>query len=130
MGAKVKVQLGLSTAVYKIARLANPSQRNPVDLSTLVHAPGLTRRFQRGSVGSEVKTMEGARLVKVADAARVLGVSRTHVYKLVHAGALRLLKLGPQLSRVPAEDIERLIREGVPRAAIQLLRRGASGRER
>jgi excisionase family DNA binding protein len=75
--------------------------------------------------------MEGARLMKVADAARLLGVSRAHVYKLAHAGALRLLKLGPQASRIPADDVEKLAREGVPRAVIQLLRRrGGGGRER
>jgi excisionase family DNA binding protein len=131
MGAKVRVQLGLSTAVYTIARPANPDPGGPLNLSTVVHAPGLTLEFRRRKFESEVKTMEGARLMKVADAARLLGVSRAHVYKLAHAGVLRLLKLGPQASRIPADDVEKLAREGVPRAVIQLLRRrGGGGRER
>jgi|GEM_PF-6543486 excisionase family DNA binding protein len=63
-------------------------------------------------------------LLKIADAAKALAISRGQLYRLVASGALRVVKLGPQASRVPLEDVERLAREGVPRAAIQLLRRG------
>jgi excisionase family DNA binding protein len=65
-----------------------------------------------------------ARLVTIASAAKALAISRGQLYRLANVGAIRLVKLGPQASRVPLEDVERLAREGVPRAAIQLLRRG------
>jgi excisionase family DNA binding protein len=84
-------------------------------------------------MGSEVMTMaeQTARLVTIKDAARTLAISRGQLYRLVASGALRVVKLGPNASRVPLEDVERLAREGVPRAAIQLLRRrGGGGRER
>jgi excisionase family DNA binding protein len=72
-----------------------------------------------------------ARLVTIRDAAKALAISKGQVYRLAASGALRVVKLGPNTSRVPAEDIERLIREGVPRAVIPLLRRrGGGGRER
>jgi excisionase family DNA binding protein len=64
----------------------------------------------------------GTQLLKIADAAKVLAISRGQLYRLVASGALRVVKLGPQASRVPLEDVERLAREGVPRAAIHLLR--------
>jgi excisionase family DNA binding protein len=72
-----------------------------------------------------------ARLVTIRDAAKALSVSRGQVYRLVDAGVIRIVRLGPQTVRIPAEDLERLTREGVPRAAIHLLRRrGGGGHER
>jgi excisionase family DNA binding protein len=72
-----------------------------------------------------------ARLVTIKDAAKALSVSRGQVYRLVASGALRVVKLGPQTVRIPAEDLVRLAREGVPLAVIpQLRRRGGGGHER
>jgi excisionase family DNA binding protein len=133
MGAKVRVQLGLSTTVYTIARPANPDPGGPLNLSTVVHTFRLTWLLLCENLWPEVMTMaeQTARLVTIKDAARALAISRGQIYRLVASGALRVVKLGPNTSRVPAEDIERLIREGVPRAVIPLLRRrGGGGRER
>jgi excisionase family DNA binding protein len=70
-------------------------------------------------------------LLKVADAAETLAISKSQLYKLISVGAIRAVKVGPQATRVLWEDVERLAREGVPQAAIQLLRRrGGDGRER
>ena len=133
MGAKVRVQLGLSTAAYRLTHLVTPAPGGPLDLSTLVHGSGLTWWLRRGSVWPEVMTMteQTARLVTIRDAAKALSVSRGQVCRLVDAGVIRIVRLGPQTVRIPAEDLERLTREGVPRAAIHLLRRrGGGGHER
>jgi excisionase family DNA binding protein len=74
--------------------------------------------------------MEDVRLLKVLDAARMLSISRAQLYKLANAGALRLVKVGSQASRVPLTDVLRLSEEGIPPVVIQQLRRGGGGRER
>jgi len=104
-----------------------------VDLSTVVHAPGLTWLLLCENLWPEVVEMteHRARLLKVADAAKTLAVSRGQLYRLIRAGAIRLIKVGPQAYRIPLEDLERLVQMGVPQAAMQLLRRrGGSGHER
>jgi excisionase family DNA binding protein len=129
MGAKVKVQLGLSTAVYRLPHPTTPDPGGPLDLSTVVHGSGLTWWPRCWRLGLEVKEMaeHAPKLLSIADAARVLAISRGQVYRLVSSGALRVVKLGPNASRIPLEDVERLAREGVPRAAIHLLRRRGGG---
>jgi excisionase family DNA binding protein len=67
--------------------------------------------------------MDSGRLLTITDAAKALAVSKGHVYRLAAVGALRIVKVGPQTSRVPAEDVERIAREGIPSAAIRLLQR-------
>jgi len=99
----------------------------------VVHAPCLTWLLLCETLWPEVMTMaeETARLVTIKDAARTLAISRGQLYRLAASGALRVVKLGPNTSRVLVEDLERLAREGVPRAVIPLLRRkGGGGRER
>jgi excisionase family DNA binding protein len=44
--------------------------------------------------------------VTVAEAARLLGVSRARVYKLVEAGKIRAKKKVPAVSRISLADVE------------------------
>ena len=101
-------------------------------MSTPVHATDLTCMWPRQMVGVEVRKMNehAVRLLTISDAARTLAISKGQIYRLVAAGAIRAVKVGPQATRIPVEDVERVAREGVPQAAIRLLRRGGGGRER
>ena len=133
MGAKVRVQLGLSTAAYRLTHLVTPAPGGPLDLSTVVHAPGLTCVWSCQMLGVEVRKMNehATRLLTINDAARVLAISKGQIYRLIAAGAIRAVKVGPQATRVLLEDIEKIAQEGIPRAAVQLLRRrGGGGHER
>jgi excisionase family DNA binding protein len=133
MGAKVRVQLGLSTAIHKLPHPTTPAPGGPPNLSTVVHGSGLTWLLLCENLWPEVvgMTEHRTRLLKVADAAETLAISKSQLYKLISVGAIRAVKVGPQGTRVLWEDVERLAREGVPRAVIQLLRRrGGGGCER
>jgi excisionase family DNA binding protein len=50
-------------------------------------------------------------LLRVQEAARLLGVSRAFVYKLLAQGQIRTVKLG-RVRRIPRTEVERLAREG------------------
>jgi excisionase family DNA binding protein len=84
-------------------------------------------------VGVEVRKMNehAARLMTITDAAKALAISKGQIYRLIAVGAIRAVKVGPQATRVPVEDVERLAQGGIPRTAMQLLRRrGGDGRGR
>ncbi|WP_257803310.1 helix-turn-helix transcriptional regulator [Burkholderia glumae] len=49
------------------------------------------------------------RLYKVRDVMAQLQVSKTTVYRLVAAGRLRLVKIGPKSSGITAESIDALL---------------------
>jgi excisionase family DNA binding protein len=74
--------------------------------------------------------VDGIQLLRVTDAAKLLGVSRTHLYKLARIGSLRLVRLGPQVVRVLRADVEKIAQEGLSMDAIRQMRRGGGGRER
>ena len=46
------------------------------------------------------------------DAERILGISRSTLYRLEAANNIRLLRIGRR-TLIPADEIERLIKEGV-----------------
>ena len=48
-------------------------------------------------------------LVKVPDAARMLGVGRSFAYQLVHDGPLPSARLGERVLRVPVAEVHRYI---------------------
>jgi excisionase family DNA binding protein len=52
-------------------------------------------------------------VVTVSDAARLLGISRTHAYELVTRGELAHVRLGRRIV-IPKHALERLL--GLPRA--------------
>lgn len=51
----------------------------------------------------------GDELLRVAEVARALKVSRKRVYQLVEEGDLLSLRLGPRLMRIPRRSLERLV---------------------
>ena len=51
------------------------------------------------------------RAFRLADACRLLSVSRSTLYRLVSDEKIKIVKLG-KCSRVPASEIEKLIAEG------------------
>jgi excisionase family DNA binding protein len=55
------------------------------------------------------RTPESDRLLRIREAAQILGVSTSSVYKLIHEGALKTHPLG---GRVARSEIERFVREG------------------
>lgn len=50
-----------------------------------------------------------AKLYRIADAMEILSVSKATLYRMVAAGTLRLVKIGPSGSRITAESIDALI---------------------
>lgn len=48
-------------------------------------------------------------LLRVEDAARELSVSRAQMWELIRRGAVRSVKLGPQMRRVPREALTEYI---------------------
>jgi excisionase family DNA binding protein len=50
-------------------------------------------------------------LYSVKETARLLSTSRDAIYKMAHAGKLKIVKLGPKKSRVPGADIAALLNE-------------------
>jgi predicted DNA-binding transcriptional regulator AlpA len=50
-------------------------------------------------------------LVKIPATAREFSASVSKIYELVNAGKLDLVKLGPKMSRITSESIERLLAE-------------------
>ncbi|MCU1437568.1 MAG: hypothetical protein JWP66_655 [Naasia sp.] len=58
---------------------------------------------------------EQPRLLSVAEAADLLGVTRLTVYRLVHAGELPALRFGP-VYRIPEKSL-RVVQEILPRSA-------------
>ena len=49
------------------------------------------------------------------DAARVLGVSRPTIFKLLAAGKLERVKFGPRLVLIPRSSIEGFLKSGAAR---------------
>lgn len=56
--------------------------------------------------------MKQPELLKTAEAAERLNVSRDKVLELIADGTLRALKLGPKTIRVYAESLQQLIEKG------------------
>ncbi|MGO9450969.1 MAG: helix-turn-helix transcriptional regulator [Candidatus Binataceae bacterium] len=57
-------------------------------------------------------------LVRPAEAAQMIGVSRSKVYELIGSGALRAVRLdGGRLLRVPVAEIHKLADQGRPEGA-------------
>lgn len=53
----------------------------------------------------------------IAGAAKAWCVGRTTAYKIVDAGAVRTIKIGP-VTRIPKEEVERIAREGTDAQAV------------
>lgn len=58
-----------------------------------------------------------SRLLKIADAAAELSIGRSRLYELIAAGELRTVKIGERGVRIPAEEIDRFVRERLAPAA-------------
>lgn len=52
-----------------------------------------------------------ARLLRPAEAARLLAISRPQIYKLAHSGAIRAVSIAGSI-RIPADELERVIQFG------------------
>lgn len=50
--------------------------------------------------------------VTVAEVAKAMGVTRSHIYDLVNSGLIRSIKMGPKVTRIPVEELRRLKAEG------------------
>jgi excisionase family DNA binding protein len=57
--------------------------------------------------------MRERRAFRLSEAAELLGTSRWTVARAIHAGHVRAIRLGPRTLRIPADELERIIREGV-----------------
>ena len=57
-----------------------------------------------------------AKLLRMADAAKVLSLSRSQIYELARRGAIPTIRLGSSL-RVPAAALDQLIEERTSRPA-------------
>jgi excisionase family DNA binding protein len=53
------------------------------------------------------------RLIRATEAARLLGLSRQHVYRLADRGLIRVVRIGTAV-RVPVSEVQRVMREGIP----------------
>ena len=53
-----------------------------------------------------------AKVLTVAQAAKVLSIGRTHCYRAIHEGKIGHIRLGGKIL-VPRAEIDRIIQEGV-----------------
>ena len=74
------------------------------------------RQAQRGQANGAREATEGLtggayprRLLRVSEAAQLLGVCRQYLYVLIARGELPVVRLGQRATRVRPEDVERLI---------------------
>jgi excisionase family DNA binding protein len=82
----------------------------------LAATPDVLKRIDRILSGepTEGTTDHGdRRLLSIQQAAQVLGVSRTTVWRLLRAGRLPVIELRPGSRRVPSAAITELVRKGV-----------------
>jgi excisionase family DNA binding protein len=49
------------------------------------------------------------RLLTYAQACEMLGICRATLYKLLRTGKIRNVRLGPQVCRIPAEELDRYV---------------------
>ena len=67
-------------------------------------------------------------LLRPEDAAEIIGVSRSKLYKMVALGVVPSVRLGGRALRVPAEALEKWVRSQMAHETSR--RRGASSRAR
>lgn len=60
-------------------------------------------------VGMEVLYME-QKLYTINEVAEILRLSKSHVYTMVRQGLIRVQRFGKKAVRVPAEEVERLLK--------------------
>ncbi len=53
------------------------------------------------------------RAYRVIEVAQLLALSRHSLYRAVLFGRVRAVRMGPRSLRIPAEEVERLMREGL-----------------
>lgn len=58
-----------------------------------------------------------ARAVTIAEAGRLMGVSRSAAYVMAASGRLPVVRLGPRLTRVPVSALDALLAEAQAPAA-------------
>ena len=66
--------------------------------------------------GRDVDMEMGRRLLRPAEAARMLAISRPQIYRLATSGAIRAVRIAGSV-RIPAEEIERVIQFGTGEGA-------------
>jgi excisionase family DNA binding protein len=64
-----------------------------------------------------MQTVAQKRALRVSEAAEMLSVSRWLLYRAVLSGRVKAVRLGPRSMRIPADEVERLAREGFDAAA-------------
>lgn len=64
------------------------------------------------------------RAYSIPTAADALDISRGQIYRMINAGYLKTITIGSD-KRIPAEEIERIAREGCPRIPVQPAKRRA-----
>jgi excisionase family DNA binding protein len=77
------------------------------------HVPGATSDGARRGGGGPAAAVE---LMTVLEVAALLRVSRMTVYRLVHAGTLRAIRVGQSL-RLPRGAVEAFLRDASTRAS-------------
>ena len=55
------------------------------------------------------------KLLRVDEACDAMGIGRTRMYELIKAGQIRSIPIGQRGRRIPVEEVERFIREGLER---------------
>lgn len=80
--------------------------------STVLGRPGAERPEQRAPEYRCPQNATPPLAVGVNDAARLLGVSRDTIYRLINSGKLKSVKLGGRRV-VPIRELERLLEEEV-----------------
>jgi hypothetical protein len=63
------------------------------------------------------------RAYNLRSAFQLLHISESYGHSLVRAGLIKTVRLGPASPRVTAEEIDRILREGIPQQALPAQRR-------
>lgn len=71
--------------------------------------PALNNEAQRGASGQAPAADSSRLLMKPAEAARTLRISRSKLYALIDAGEIPVIRLGPRCTRIPRAALERWV---------------------
>jgi len=56
-----------------------------------------------------------AQVVSVPDAAKLLGLSRSTLWKYIQEKRVKTVRLGPRITRIRMETINQVVRDGIPK---------------
>lgn len=82
-------------------------------LKALLAAPAAARTAALNALREPTAPPSARLLYKIGEAAELLAVSRSTIWRLTRRGRLRQVEVTPGTFRIPAEELQRFVRNGV-----------------